>query len=109
MEDAFRFVDDLGPTKILHIYQPQVGLKATLVVDNVAMGPAIGGCARASTSCAGRDSTRGLSPTGRRRPGRRAIASRSRRRPVSTVQPWMPRSQTHSPSRIPRSNAAREP
>jgi len=48
MDDVFRFADDLGPTKILHIYQPQLGLKATLVVDNVAIGPAIGGCRMAT-------------------------------------------------------------
>lgn len=40
---AFRFCDDLGPKTILHVYQPVVGLKAIVVVDNVAAGPAIGG------------------------------------------------------------------
>jgi glutamate dehydrogenase (NAD(P)+) len=43
MNDAFRFADDLGPTKILHVYEPILGLKAVLVVDNVARGPSIGG------------------------------------------------------------------
>ncbi|KAF5435935.1 glutamate dehydrogenase (NAD(P)+) [Candidatus Methanophagaceae archaeon] len=43
MEDVFRFADELGPTKIIHVYEPSVGLKAVLVVDNVARGPAIGG------------------------------------------------------------------
>lgn len=43
MEDIFKFYDDLGPTKILHIYEPSLNLKAVLVVDNVAAGPAIGG------------------------------------------------------------------
>ena len=38
---AFRFCDDLGPKTILHVYQPTVGLKAIVVVDNVAAGPAI--------------------------------------------------------------------
>ncbi len=42
-EDIFRFSDELGPTKILHIHAPSVGLKGALVVDNVAMGPSIGG------------------------------------------------------------------
>ena len=42
-EDAFRFADELGPAKITHIYEPLPGLKAILVVDNVACGPAIGG------------------------------------------------------------------
>ena len=40
---AFRFCDDLGPKTIFHVYQPAVGLKAIVVVDNVARGPAIGG------------------------------------------------------------------
>jgi len=35
--------DELGPEKILLIHQPQVGLEAIVVVDNVACGPAIGG------------------------------------------------------------------
>nr|WP_320050209.1 Glu/Leu/Phe/Val dehydrogenase [uncultured Desulfuromonas sp.] len=43
MEDIFKFYDDLGPTKILHIYEPELNLKAVLVVDNVAAGPSIGG------------------------------------------------------------------
>ncbi len=40
---AFTFADDLGPEKIIHIHDPRSGLKAILVVDNVAAGPAIGG------------------------------------------------------------------
>jgi glutamate dehydrogenase/leucine dehydrogenase len=44
MESAFTFCDELGPEKILHLYDPdETGLKAILVVDNVAMGPSIGG------------------------------------------------------------------
>ncbi len=43
MEDMFRFADELGPFKIIHVYEPSIGLKAVLVVDNVARGPAIGG------------------------------------------------------------------
>lgn len=43
MEDIFRFADELGPAKVIHVYEPSVGLKAVLVVDNVARGPAIGG------------------------------------------------------------------
>jgi glutamate dehydrogenase (NAD(P)+) len=43
MEEFFRFSDDLGPTKIIHIHEPSVGLKGVLVVDNVAKGPSIGG------------------------------------------------------------------
>lgn len=40
---VFQFGDDLGPSKVVHISDPRVGLKAILVVDNVAAGPAIGG------------------------------------------------------------------
>jgi glutamate dehydrogenase (NAD(P)+) len=39
----FRFADQLGPEKIVHIHEPRVGLKAIVVVDNTAAGPAIGG------------------------------------------------------------------
>jgi glutamate dehydrogenase (NAD(P)+) len=41
--DIFRFADELGPAKIIHVYEPSVGLKGVLVVDNVARGPSIGG------------------------------------------------------------------
>ncbi len=43
MDDLFRFADDLGPLKLVHIWRPTVGLKAIVVVDNIACGPAIGG------------------------------------------------------------------
>ncbi len=43
MEEIFKFYDEFGPTKILHVYEPRIGLKAVLVVDNVAAGPSIGG------------------------------------------------------------------
>ncbi len=43
MEDMFNFCDELGPSKIIHIYEPNVGLKGILVIDNIAMGPSIGG------------------------------------------------------------------
>ncbi len=43
MEDAFSFADDLGPGKIIHVHEPGIGLRGTLVVDNVATGPSIGG------------------------------------------------------------------
>jgi len=41
--DLFNYADEFGPAKIIHIYEPSVGLKGILVVDNVAMGPSIGG------------------------------------------------------------------
>jgi len=43
MDAAFEFTDDIGPAKVIHVHEPSLGLKATLVVDNVAVGPAIGG------------------------------------------------------------------
>ena len=43
MDDVFGLTDDLGPAKVIHVNEPSVGLKAILVVDNVAMGPSIGG------------------------------------------------------------------
>ncbi len=43
MEDFFDSGSDLGPWKIVHISEPTAGLKAVLVIDNVACGPAIGG------------------------------------------------------------------
>ncbi len=41
--DEFRFTDGLGPAKIIHVHEPRLGLKAVLVVDNVARGTSIGG------------------------------------------------------------------
>lgn len=35
--------DDFGPAKIIHLYEPALNLRAILVVDNIAAGPAIGG------------------------------------------------------------------
>jgi glutamate dehydrogenase (NAD(P)+) len=43
-QDMFRFADDLGPEKIIHVTEPGLGLRGILVVDNVAAGPSIGGC-----------------------------------------------------------------
>ncbi len=43
MTNIFQFADELGPAKVIHVYEPAVGLKAVLVVDNLAAGPALGG------------------------------------------------------------------
>jgi glutamate dehydrogenase (NAD(P)+) len=43
VEDCFAFADDLGPSRIIHVHEPSIGLRAILVVDNVAKGPSIGG------------------------------------------------------------------
>lgn len=37
------FCDDVGPSKVVHIYDPDCGLRAIVVIDNVASGPSIGG------------------------------------------------------------------
>ena len=39
----FQFCDEIGPVKGLEVYDPRVGLRGIVVVDNVACGPAIGG------------------------------------------------------------------
>ena len=43
MADPLQYADDLGPAKIVHIHVPGAGLKAIVVIDNLACGPAIGG------------------------------------------------------------------
>lgn len=43
MNDIFDFADELGPAKVIHIYEPSIHLKAILVVDNIARGPSVGG------------------------------------------------------------------
>ncbi len=48
MEEVFALSDSLGPLKIIHVNEPSIGLKATLVIDNVATGPSIGGIRMAS-------------------------------------------------------------
>lgn len=48
--------DDFGPFKIIEVHEPSVGLRGTLVIDNVARGPSIGGTRMApdvsTTECA---------------------------------------------------------
>ncbi|WP_206352313.1 Glu/Leu/Phe/Val family dehydrogenase [Tautonia rosea] len=39
----FTWHDTLGPSKVVHLYDPETGLKGIVVIDNVAAGPAIGG------------------------------------------------------------------
>ena len=43
MTGLMGFGDELGPGRILRVYQPDLGLEGVVVVDNVARGPAIGG------------------------------------------------------------------
>jgi glutamate dehydrogenase (NAD(P)+) len=42
-DEVFGYSDELGPEKVLYVYDPKVKLKGILVVDNTAIGPAIGG------------------------------------------------------------------
>ncbi len=37
------YCDDLGPIKIVHLYDPSCELRGFVVIDNVACGPSIGG------------------------------------------------------------------
>lgn len=43
MEDLFGFADPFGPAKIIHIHRPSLNLRAIVVIDNTACGPAVGG------------------------------------------------------------------
>ena len=43
MTDIFELADALGPLKTIHIHEPSIGLQGILVIDNVAIGPSIGG------------------------------------------------------------------
>lgn len=43
MPEDFRFLDDLGPAKVVQLHEPRAGLRAWVVMDNVAAGPSIGG------------------------------------------------------------------
>jgi glutamate dehydrogenase (NAD(P)+) len=43
MTESIQWGDDLGPAKVIRVFEPGLGLKGVLVVDNVACGPSIGG------------------------------------------------------------------
>lgn len=43
MEDFYSQTDALGPLKIIQVQERSIGLQAILVIDNLAMGPALGG------------------------------------------------------------------
>jgi len=47
----FNYADEFGPAKIIHIYEPAVGLKGIVVFVNVAMSPFIGGVRIALDMC----------------------------------------------------------
>ncbi len=43
MTESIQWGDDLGPAKVIRVFEPGLGLRGVLVVDNVACGPSIGG------------------------------------------------------------------
>lgn len=43
MEDVFALVDEFGPSRIVHIHRPAIGLRAIVAIDSTACGPAVGG------------------------------------------------------------------
>jgi len=43
MTEIFDVADEFGPEKIIHITNHRAGLRAIVVVDNTAIGPAVGG------------------------------------------------------------------
>ena len=42
-EGVFQYTDEIGPEKILYVYDPKTKLRGILVIDNTARGLAIGG------------------------------------------------------------------
>ncbi len=42
-EETFGYADEIGPEKIVYFHDPRTQLKAILVIDNTALGPAVGG------------------------------------------------------------------
>src|SRR5512135_2267914 len=75
MDGWFTQRDDLGPAKVFEVFEPGIGLRGALVVDNVARGPAIGGlrmapdvslgeCARLARAMTMKNSAAGLAHGG---------------------------------------------
>ncbi len=42
MSEVFQFADDLGPAKLIGVYEPKLGLRAMLVLDNAAVKDLLG-------------------------------------------------------------------
>jgi glutamate dehydrogenase (NAD(P)+) len=75
MADIFEGTDALGPGKVVHVREASMGLRAVLVIDNVARGPSIGGlrmapdvsveeCARLARAMTLKNSAAGLAHGG---------------------------------------------
>jgi glutamate dehydrogenase (NAD(P)+) len=43
VQEASLFTDELGPAKLVFVWEPALELRAVVAIDNVACGPAIGG------------------------------------------------------------------
>ena len=43
MSHWFKFTDDIGPEKIVYLYDPETGMKGVIVVDTVSLAGAGGG------------------------------------------------------------------
>jgi glutamate dehydrogenase (NAD(P)+) len=41
--EILELADALGPARLMHVWEPRLGMKAVVAIDNVACGPAIGG------------------------------------------------------------------
>lgn len=92
-EDLFRLADALGPAKIVHLHVPGAGLKAIVVIDNLACGPAIGGvrmapdvsvgeCARLARAMTLKNAAAGLAHGG----GKSVIFADPRMKPADKEQ-----------------------
>jgi glutamate dehydrogenase (NAD(P)+) len=75
MVDIFDLGDKLGPTRVVQVAELSLGLRAVLVIDNVARGPAVGGlrmapdvsveeCARLARAMTLKNSAAGLAHGG---------------------------------------------
>lgn len=93
MHPDLPFADALGPTRVIHVHQPQLGLAGTVVIDNLACGPAIGGlrmapdvtvaeCARLARAMTLKNAAAGL-PHG----GGKSVLRADPRRPLPKKQP----------------------
>jgi glutamate dehydrogenase (NAD(P)+) len=53
MRDIFDPADEFDPARIIHVWEPSIELKATVIIDNNALGPAIGGLRIVSAASTG--------------------------------------------------------
>lgn len=79
MKETFGLVDEYGPAKVVHIAEHRTGLRAVVVIDNVAAGPGMGGIRMAADAdvaeCAGlaRAMTRKNAAAGLRHGGAKSV------------------------------------